>query len=527
MPADRPPAPLVPAIGYLRVSMKREEMISPEIQRGAISAHARQAGRLVTGWVEDLDNTGRNFRRKVTGAIDRIEAGEAREILVYRFDRWGRNATESLANVFRVEQAGGRVVSATEPFDAETAVGKYTRTNAFALAEMQSDIIGENWSAALAARVARGLPGTGGPRFGYVRLGRVRREDEPRRFRRDPAGGEERYEHDPVTSPVLAEMYRRYLAGDGRSALLRWLNGTGTTTVRGKPFGWRALFMVLDSGFGAGLLQVHDPGCRCAETLGHGCRNAVFLPGAQPPVITVPEWERYLERRAEMRTHGPRGHEPSYPLSGLARCGTCGYRLSVSHAGKRPGFGYRCQQWVQHQGCPGVWVQRSALESAVRAEVARWAEDVEAEAAAEQERESARVRVRADIAALEREIGRLERAMAKSVRDQAADEVTPAHVFEAARKELAAERAGKVAALEAARHAGALGAGDFAPAARAILEKWDRLAAEAPGGLREMLRALIREVRVTRTGVRTPPDIRVIPAWEPEDDDLEEDKGGV
>jgi hypothetical protein len=29
--------------------------------------------------------------------------------------------------------------------------------------------------------------------------------------------------------------------------------------------------------------------------------------------------------------------------------------------------------------------------------------------------------------------------------------------------------------------------------------------------LREMLKMLIREVRVTRTGVRTPPDIKVIP----------------
>lgn len=484
MPPKRPlPAGPVPAIGYLRVSMKREAMISPEIQRGAISDHARRSGRRIVDWIEDLDNTGRNFKRRVTAAIDRIEAGEAREILVYRFDRWGRNATESLANVFRVEKAGGQVVSATEPFDAETAVGKYTRTNAFALAEMQSDIIGENWAAAIASRVGRRLPGTGAPRFGYVRRGRIRREDEPTRFRRDPEDGEERYEVDPVTGPVLAEMYRRYNAGDGRSALLKWLNGTGALTVRGKPFGWRALFLVLDSGFGAGLLRIHDPECGCGgKRLGHGCSNGVYVPGGHPAVIGMGEWEAYLARRREMRDVGPRSHDPAYPLSGLATCGLCRRRLSISHGMGRPGFAYRCQQWVQHQGCPGVWVQRTVLEDAVRAEVAKWARDIDAAAEAHRERESMRERARADVAGLEREVARLERMMAKSVRDQAADEVTPASVYETARREIAAERAERVAALAAARRADTRTAADFTPVAVGILEAAGDPAVADPGG---------------------------------------------
>lgn len=490
--------------------MKREEMISPDIQRGVISRTARQAGRKITRWVEDLDDTGRNFDRKVMLAIGYVETGPEREIWVYRYDRWGRNTLGSLVNVARVEKVGGQVMSATEPFDVSTAVGEYSRDNAFAIAQMQSKIIGDNWKAALGSRVDRQLPATGGPRFGYDRRGRVRKEDDPKRFRRDPDDGEERYEINLATGPVLAELYERYVAGQGAVSLLRWLNGTGARTVRGGTFGRRALFFVLDSGFGAGLLRLHDRDCRCKKKLGD-CKNAVYVQGSQPPVISMDLWEAYLRRREEMRGTAPRHQNATYPLSVFMKCGECRGSLGVSHAGVRPGFGYRCLNWVQHKGCRGVWIQRRVAEEYVRGELAMWAGDLDAAARAEVARAGAVKRAQADIGALEREIARIDRALAKSVRDQAMDEVTPALVYESARKDMLARRDEAEAALKAARTVERRGAVSVAPVVNGILEDWDRL---PPERLREILKSLIREVRVTRTGVRTPPDIRVIPVWE-------------
>lgn len=503
-------AAALPYVGYLRVSMKREEMISPAIQRAAQERYARAEGIVIGKWVEDLDNTGRNFRRKVMGVIGWIEAGEYAGVLVYRFDRWGRNAQESLANVARVEHASGRVISVTEPFDAETAVGKYTRTNAFALAEMQSDIIGENWSAALRSRVERGLPATGTPRFGYVRRGRIRRDDDPKRFRRDPEDGKERYEPDPVQGPLLTEMYHRYIAGDGRAKLLKWLNGTGQRTTKGAQFSPFGLFAILDSGFGAGLLRVHDPECKCHGKTLNACRNAVYLKGAHEPVIEWQTWEAYLWRREDMRGMGPRTNDPVYPLAGLVRCGECKATLSASKVREVRGAGYRCPSRAQHRGCKGVWVQRRAAEDRVREEVGRIAGDINRAAAAVPEQ----VTSGPDTAALEREVARLDRALAKSVRDQALDEVTPAVVYLEARRVLAAEREEKHAALKAARKVPPRPAPDVARITADIMGSWDVLPA---GRLREILRSVIREVRVTRTGPRTPPDIRVVWVWEPED----------
>ncbi len=254
-------------------------MISPEIQKSAINNWARQNGRRIIGWVDDLDDTGRNFKRKITKAIDRIEIGEGSEIVVYRYDRWGRNAVESLANVHRVESVGGSVVSATEPLDPETAIGRYNRTNAFGLAELQSDIISDNWKAVMANRVSRQLTPSGSPRFGYRRVGRIPdalhnpSSRVRRRYRIDPEDPDERYEPDPETARMLTEMYGRYISGWGYGRIAIWLNECGVHNSRGAPWSDVTVRNVLDAGFGAGFLQVHAGHCKCRSR--GSCRNRV------------------------------------------------------------------------------------------------------------------------------------------------------------------------------------------------------------------------------------------------------------
>lgn len=499
---------LLPAIGYVRVSMAREDMISPEIQQSAISGHAERTGRRVIAWVTDLDATGRNFRRKVQGAIARIEAGEAAEILVYRYNRWGRNAHDSLANIARVRQAGGQVVSATEPMDAETAIGKYTITNALALAEMESDIIAENWRAALSRRVQTGIPATGYPRFGYIRKGRVPREGAPHLYRRDPDGSDERYEPDPETGPVLAELYARFSAGTGTTRLLAYLNGSGIPTVRGGPWSVQTLASVLDSGFAAGLLKVHDPRCPCRQP--SRCKRVTFLPGAHEPVITPETWRAYLERRERLRDVPPRSRVAAYPLTGLVSCGSCGGPCIACTANGQRGYAYRCNRWVQHHGCEGVWVRRSLVEQAVMARLAEWHEGKSLEVTPARKRaqagaESAERRLRAKLAKADKELVSLVRLQA-----QAGDE-TPGAAYETAKAAVLAERAEAEAALAKAGRARQRAGTDYRPLVGDLMANWDFL---APARKRDALAKVIARVVVTRTGYRTPADIRVVPVWE-------------
>ncbi|MFC7641555.1 recombinase family protein [Streptosporangium lutulentum] len=97
--------PLIPAIGYIRVSMMLEEKISPDIQRASIKELARRRGFRIIEWVEDLDVSGRTFQRKIMTVIADVEAARAKAILVWKYSRFGRNRTGNQLNLARVEKA--------------------------------------------------------------------------------------------------------------------------------------------------------------------------------------------------------------------------------------------------------------------------------------------------------------------------------------------------------------------------------------------------------------------------------------
>lgn len=90
---------------------------------------------------------------------------------MYKYHRFGRNVQQLLAHVEEVESLGGRVLSATEPIDASTAMGNFSRTTQFAMAEMYSRQIGEGWKRAHAHRVGKGLPGSGQNAMATCRTG--------------------------------------------------------------------------------------------------------------------------------------------------------------------------------------------------------------------------------------------------------------------------------------------------------------------------------------------------------------------
>lgn len=392
----------IPAVGSIRVSKAREEMISPDLQRTAINRWAGENGRVIVAWLEDLDASGRNFvKRNVLLGIAMIEAGEAEEILVYRYDRWGRNTADSLANIARTEKAGGHVLSVTEPFDAETAVGKYTRTNALALAEMQSDIIGENWKAAHANRLERQLPHSGQPRFGYTYTARKQ-------------GGDGLYHPHPTTGPLLAGLYQRWLAGETFGVMARELNAAGYRTPRfGSPWQDNYLRDSMDSGFAAGL--IHSGG--------------VYHPGAQTPLIEAETWQAYRAKRTTT-PKAPAHRRVTYRLTGLMTCGHCGGAACFTGRAR-----VACRRHSANRFCVHLGAHRPAVEAAVRVwlgEVLEGAElDVQRATAAK-----ARVaRAKADVELLKAEKVEVERLMLRAF-DAYNREVVDESTYRAHRVEL-------------------------------------------------------------------------------------------
>lgn len=516
-----PQTDLIPVIGYIRVSLAREEMISPEIQRASITACAARTGRRIVDWIVDLDKTGRDFRRKVMRAIERIEAGEAREITIHRYDRWGRNAVESLANVRRVELVGGQVVSATEPVDVETAIGRYNRTNAFAIAEMQSDLISDNWKSVLAHRVDTGLTPSGSPRFGYIRLGKVPDpfQEARNRYRADPDDPlGERYEPDYASglADVLIAMYDRWLKPGGSFRAVRdWLNARGVPNARGGSWSDVTVRNVLDSGFAAGLLRIHDPDCRCRKP--SSCRRRVYVEGAHEAILDAETWERYRKERAARMTVPPRAQSSPYPLTGLILCGHCDHPMKIQGGGRpyQRGYAYRCARWHHYRDCDGPFPRRALVEGEVVERLATWAGDIEERAAVMTARRRAVVSAETERARLSQAITDVDAALKRLMKRKALDgDRMPDAVYEELRDELLADRARYEEQLANAAEQSEMNIADAAPVMVELVGGWDLI----PGPTRrEMLGKLIRHVRVSRDpgGPRGAVRVVVTPVWEP------------
>src|SRR4051794_28514695 len=161
---------------YIRVSTAREEMISPELQQRDVDRFLdRMAAISGRPWTvvmteKDLDKSGRSFARAGIQRLSKAAAnGNLDKIVTYRFDRFGRNLTQTLDHLRTLEAAGCEVLSATEPLDASTAIGQFQRSNALLLAELQSKQIEESWKRVGEYRVERGLPSDGRDRYGYLK----------------------------------------------------------------------------------------------------------------------------------------------------------------------------------------------------------------------------------------------------------------------------------------------------------------------------------------------------------------------
>lgn len=329
------------AVIYCRQSISKEDSISIELQESACRDYAVQRGYVVTEVITDPGISGRTWNRPgVRRVMELVESGAAEVVLVWKWSRVSRSRHDWAVAVDRFDVAGGRLESATEPVDAATATGRFTRGMLAEMAAFESDRIGEVWKEVHARRRSHGLPASGGARFGYQRV---------------DAG----YVAHPVEGPLLAAAYARIVDGHSFRDVVGWLNASGARTREGNPFTRDRLVRVLDSGFGAGLLVRMG---RRGRAISRNVNELEWVSGAHPAVITPDQWEAYLALRRVQVTPGPRG---SYLLSGLVVCGDCGSPMWSDRLGREPGYGYVCSRWRERRDRRCVTTARARAEATV------------------------------------------------------------------------------------------------------------------------------------------------------------------
>ncbi|MER7768232.1 recombinase family protein [Kitasatospora sp. NPDC096140] len=516
------------AIIYIRVSTAREDMISPELQEHTCRKFAIGEGMNVIDVVPDLDLSGGDFaKRRIGEIIARIASGEADVVLVYRWDRFGRNLEQSLINLSTLEGVGGTAKSATENFDTKTAAGRFARNNMLGLADLQREQIGEGWQRTLARRLRNGLPHNGHPRFGY-RLCATCKPPKPR-----AANGHRRAREDietcddcrsgiqipdPEYGPALTDAYERYVSGMSLGKICDEMREQGLTTYAGHAMEIHRLQGIMDTGFAAGYIRVRsesssyqeEPPESALEPTGVGKLDRfVFVQGAHDAIISQETWEKYLEKRQAGR-HSKRDGKAKYPASGLVFCGDCKHpapmRAGLSGGSRQPVW--RCQG-IQLRSCNHSNAHRETLDAVIFAwinerasgeETARATAQAAVDAAREEPDESWR---------WEAEIQKLKKQRKNLIRMAASEDITREDFLEQ-RDDVDTELAKAEAQLA---RCGRVKANPRPPREvfEGLAQEWPTMADHLK---QTALRSVVGKIIVQRGPLRDPHRYTIIPRWE-------------
>jgi site-specific DNA recombinase len=269
-----------------------------------------------------------------------VEAGVLGSVYVYRIDRLARNPRLLLNAVHRLEEAGCRLVSATESFDTGTPAGRAMLGMLGVFAGFERDSIVERCNNGT-ERAARDGVWLGGKRlFGYRIVGH---------------GKESRLEVDPAEAETVRLIFRM-VADERRSCgeVTKYLNAAGVPTAHragtfivprtGKPnAGLWTIPHVHNLLKNRAYYGVHEYGKQSRTG-----RELIRRPC--PAIVDQATWERAQHVLMENRTYGPQTVKHHYLLRGLIRCGTCGKRYHGATygryryylcAGSRPGTASR------------------------------------------------------------------------------------------------------------------------------------------------------------------------------------------
>jgi site-specific DNA recombinase len=458
------------AVLYLRQSTYREESISLELQETAGRDYAARMGYQVVAVLADPGVSGRTWKRpSVQRAMAMLEERTADVVVLWRWSRLSRSRKDWALAADRADVAGGRIESATEPNDV-TAAGRFARGVMTELAAFESERIGEQWKEVQGSRVTRGLPPGGKLPWGW---------------RWSPSGPAE---VDGDRGAVIAELYRRYLAGAGGRQLAEWLNTTGQRPMHRDTWHGATVLTLLDSPVHAGLIVYRGR----------------THPGAHQGVIDETTWRAYTLERGIRRT--TREATRQYVLSGIAVC-SCGqpmtgFTINAHPKQRQPWSAYRCRTMGRgpHVG-RGPWSMTARdVEEPVKVWLQEVAYDTGAVADAAQH---AGQDSKAEAQRLAREVTALDRQLTTLTVQLAAD-VVPAAAYAAARDDILGRRELLATHLREVEATIITAPPDPSGVARGLLAEWDEIAVEAR---RALLRALLVRIDVdvaTRTVVPVP-----------------------
>jgi site-specific DNA recombinase len=426
-------------IPYMRKSSGEDPTGSLERQRRAIRAWAELNKVELAPEVWEPGVSGKTpWQQRGLGlAIEAVGRGEAAGIVCEEQSRMSREKGLQTAEVWdALQRVGARLVCVAEGMDTASSDQELNFSIRAALAREQW----KQYQRRSRANVERAN------RLGY-QIARM-----PLGYRKDEHG---RIEVDPATAPLVREVFERRASGAGWNPLADYL-----TEVTGRRWPLNSVRELVRNDLYKGVLR-------------HGDLISEWSPGA---VVDEALWAA-AQRRT---THDPRASRSDgfYLLSGLARCGACGYALNPNRAGTRKDGSERLRYVCRNRQCPTPRPQIEArrLERYVEIQTKAVAHEFTTRAHAP------------DLSALEDAVTAAKRRLDWMTTPEAVDGL--AEMYGAAVKQYREAHDAALAALGEARQQSGVAERSFDLGA-----VWDDL---PPSDRREALRLFWKEIRVGR-----------------------------
>jgi DNA invertase Pin-like site-specific DNA recombinase len=190
-------------IGYVRVSTEEQAVSGAglEVQRRAIVAECKRRGWELVETIEDAGYSAKDLKRPgVQEALQALEAGEAKALVVAKLDRLSRSMLDFAALMATAQKQNWALVALDCTVDTSTPAGEAMAHVLATFGQFERRLIGQRTKEALAAKKASG-----------VRLGRP------------PA----------VPATVVRRMQRQRARGDSLRKIAGDLNESGVPTAQG------------------------------------------------------------------------------------------------------------------------------------------------------------------------------------------------------------------------------------------------------------------------------------------------------
>ncbi|MDB4895422.1 MAG: putative recombinase [Firmicutes bacterium] len=458
---------------YIRWSTEDQgEGTTLAVQREACQSYIHSQGWTPSDaltFVDDGISGGTVDRPALTRLRAAVRAGEVDCVVVYKLDRLSRSVVDMVKLV--LEEWDGRcyLKSAREPLDTVTQAGRLFFYQLVAFAEWERSVIRERTFAGKLRRAREGRnPGITAA-YGY-RLG--------------PGAA---LVVAPDEAPVVQLIYRLYLSGLGCTQVTRRLAELGHPSPSGGLWSTGQISRMLNNPIYTGQLvygkQVTIRGRRVKSG-----QPLVVREGAAPPIIDMATFTAVQQAKARRpgvgRSGAPSGRTLASQslLTGLLRC-RCGRacRASIS-----AGYRYYCCGGAP--GCVAGRIRQEVLDELVAgALLERYnGSEIRARLAAEAERQ--RRECETTLAAAERQLARLREKQSRLGRLLLDQTLTPA---EYRQLKSGLDREMSVINDRIVRY-------EAAPKARSALEPIDSFTILTPQERKQLLRHLLREIRVYR-----------------------------